>query len=57
VSGGSACSSGVSSVSHVIKTIHGDTAHNIVPIRFSFSKINTKEELDVVVQKLKELSK
>ena len=55
VSGGSACSSGVSSVSHVIKTIHGDAANDMVPIRFSFSKINTKEEVDEVVSKLKEM--
>ncbi len=54
VSGGSACSSGVSSVSHVIKTIHGEAAHKMVPIRFSFSKINNKEEVDAVVMKLKE---
>lgn len=55
VSGGSACSSGASSVSHVIKSIHGATANNLVPIRFSFCKHNTKEEIDQVVEKIKEL--
>lgn len=55
VSGGSACSSGASSVSHVIKSIHGATANNLVPIRFSFCKHNTKEEIDQVIEKIKEL--
>lgn len=55
VSGGSACSSGASSISHVIKSIHGATANNLVPIRFSFCKHNTKEEIDQVVEKIKEL--
>jgi cysteine desulfurase len=54
VSGGSACTSGASSVSHVIKAIHGEAANDLVPIRFSFSKINKKEEVDKVIEKLKE---
>lgn len=55
VSGGSACSSGANHVSHVIKALHGDKAEDMVPIRFSFSHFNTKEEIDVVVAKLQEL--
>lgn len=55
VSGGSACSSGANSVSHVIKTLHQDKAEQMVPIRFSFSRHNSKEEVDKVIEKLKEL--
>ncbi len=55
VSGGSACTSGANSVSHVIKAINEGNSTEVVPIRFSFSKHNTKEEVDIVIQKLKEL--
>lgn len=55
VSGGSACTSGANSVSHVIKALYNGQAADMVPIRFSFSKHNTKEEVDVVIEKLKEL--
>lgn len=53
VSGGSACSSGADVGSHVIQAINNNP--NLVTVRFSFSKHNTKEEIDVVVEKLKEL--
>ena len=53
VSGGSACSSGADVGSHVIRAINNDP--NRVTVRFSFSKHNTKEEVDAVVAKLKEL--
>lgn len=53
VSGGSACSSGADIGSHVIKAINNNP--NLVTVRFSFSKHNTKEEVDAVVEKLKEL--
>ncbi len=53
VSGGSACSSGADVGSHVIRTINNNP--NLVTVRFSFSKHNTKEEIDIVVSKLKEL--
>jgi len=49
-SGGSACSSGVDSGSHVIKALNKDVSGSI---RFSFSKYNTKAEIDTVVEKLK----
>jgi len=55
VSGGSACSSGASSVSHVIKSLHNGASENMVPIRFSFCRHNTKEEVDKVIEKLKSL--
>lgn len=52
VSGGSACSSGANSISHVIKELYPENAADIVPIRFSFCRHNTKEEIDTVVTKL-----
>lgn len=55
VSGGSACSSGASSVSHVIRALYNGQSENMAPIRFSFSRHNTKEEVDAVIEKLKEL--
>jgi cysteine desulfurase len=53
VSGGSACSSGADAGSHVIRAINNNP--NLVTVRFSFSKHNTKEEVDAVVGKLREL--
>ncbi|MBB6461449.1 cysteine desulfurase family protein [Flammeovirga kamogawensis] len=53
VSGGSACSSGASQGSHVIAGIGGDTERT--SIRFSFSKENKKEEIDITIGKLKEI--
>jgi cysteine desulfurase len=52
-SGGSACTSGADQGSHVIRAINNNP--NQVPVRFSFSRHNTKEEIDQVVSKLKEL--
>jgi cysteine desulfurase len=52
-SGGSACTSGVDLGSHVIRAINNNP--NLVPVRFSFCKHNTKEEVDFVVAKLKGL--
>ena len=49
-SGGSACSSGADAGSHVIKNL--EVAPERTNIRFSFSKYNTKEELDVLMKKL-----
>jgi cysteine desulfurase len=53
VSAGSACSSGASQGSHVIQAL--SNGNEGVPIRFSFSKFNTKEEVDLLLVKLKEL--
>ena len=52
-SGGSACTSGADAGSHVIRAINNNP--NQVTVRFSFSKYNTKQEVDVVVKKLKEM--
>ena len=52
-SGGSACSSGSNIGSHVLTGIHADP--NRPSVRFSFSKYNTKEELDIVVDKVKQI--
>jgi cysteine desulfurase len=52
-SGGSACTSGADQGSHVIRAINNDP--NKIAVRFSFSKDNTKEEIDIVVEKLKDL--
>lgn len=52
-SGGSACSSGSDIGSHVLRAINADPDRPSV--RFSFSKNNTKEEIDTVVSKLKEI--
>jgi cysteine desulfurase len=52
-SGGSACSSGSNIGSHVLTGIGTDP--NRPSVRFSFSKYNTKAELDYVVEKLKDI--
>jgi cysteine desulfurase len=52
VSGGSACSSGVEG-SHVISAISNDP--DAVTVRFSFSKYNTTDEIDTVMEKLKKM--
>ena len=52
-SGGSACTSGAEQGSHVIRAINNNP--NQVTVRFSFSKHNRREEIDMVVGKLKEL--
>ncbi|HRH48370.1 MAG TPA: cysteine desulfurase family protein [Panacibacter sp.] len=52
-SGGSACTSGADAGSHVIQAINNNP--NQVTVRFSFAKHNTKEEIDIVVEKLKEM--
>lgn len=52
-SGGSACSSGSEIGSHVLKAIKADGTRGNV--RFSFSKFNTKEDIDFAIAKLKEI--
>ena len=52
-SGGSACTSGADQGSHVIRAINNNP--NQVTVRFSFSKHNTKAEVDKVVTLLKEM--
>ena len=52
-SGGSACTSGADAGSHVIRAVNNNP--NQLTVRFSFSKHNTKAEVDAVVSKLKDL--
>jgi cysteine desulfurase len=52
-SGGSACTSGADQGSHVIRAVNNNP--NQVTVRFSFSKHNTKEEIDFVISKLQEM--
>jgi cysteine desulfurase len=54
-SGGSACSSGATSGSHVLGALYPGSKRGAV--RFSFSKYNTEEEVDYAVTKLAELYK
>lgn len=49
-SGGSACSSGASTGSHVLGAIYPNSKRGAV--RFSFSKYNKPEEIDFVVDKI-----
>lgn len=53
VSGGSACASGTSIGSHVLEAIKSDKTSP--SIRFSFSKYNTKEEIDTTIKVVKNL--
>lgn len=53
VSGGSACTSGAEAGSHVIAAIAGESDRKT--IRFSFSHYNTREEIDFLMEKLKEI--
>lgn len=52
-SGGSACSSGASTGSHVLSALYPESKRGAV--RFSFSKYNKPEEIDQAVDKLAEL--
>jgi len=52
-SGGSACSSGSEIGSHVLRAIDVSKERNHV--RFSFSRYNTKEEVDYTIEKLQEM--
>ena len=52
-SGGSACSAGNMSGSHVLDEVCKDA--NRTGVRFSFSRYNTKEEIDYTIEKIKEI--
>ncbi len=54
-SAGSACASGTNIGSHVLQAVKAD--ENYGHIRFSFSKFNTIEEVDYVLEKLKTVVK
>ena len=55
VSGGSACQSGSNQGSHVLNAILSDEDIFKTSVRFSFSKYNTKEEIDYVIEVLKDI--
>jgi cysteine desulfurase len=55
VSGGSACQSGSNKGSHVLNTILNEDDAKKTSVRFSFSKFNTKEEIDTVIEVLQSL--
>ena len=52
-SGGSACSSGSNVGSHVLTALN--VPADCTGVRFSFGKQNTREEIDMVIGKLKEM--
>ncbi|MCF6279041.1 MAG: cysteine desulfurase [Flavobacteriaceae bacterium] len=54
-SGGSACQSGSLGGSHVLNAILSEEEANKTSVRFSFSKYNTIEEVDVVIAVLKDV--
>lgn len=54
-SGGSACASGAATGSHVLGAIYPNSKRGAV--RFSFSKFNKPEEIDIVANKLSEIYK
>jgi len=54
-SGGSACTAGANTGSHVLRGIKADTTRQ--NIRFSFSRFSTKEEIDYTIQKLVKIFK
>ena len=53
VSGGSACSSGALTRSHVLDAIQ--VRPDLIPVRFSFSHFTTMEEIDVLCEVLKNI--
>ncbi|MBK9191317.1 MAG: cysteine desulfurase [Crocinitomicaceae bacterium] len=52
-SGGSACTSGASTGSHVLRGINGD--NNKPNVRFSFSRYTKKEEIDYALEKIEKV--
>ncbi|WP_417785780.1 cysteine desulfurase family protein [Tenacibaculum sp.] len=53
VSGGSACQSGSSKGSHVLQEFLDEKEEKKTSVRFSFSKLNTLDEVDYVLNQLK----
>jgi len=56
ISNGSACSSSIVEPSHVLKAIGLSDDEAFASIRFSLGKFNTTEDIETVIQKLKELT-
>ncbi|MFT7898586.1 cysteine desulfurase family protein [Tenacibaculum ascidiaceicola] len=57
VSGGSACQSGSSKGSHVLQEFLDEKEEKKTSVRFSFSKLNTFDEVDYVLNQLKKVLK
>ncbi|WP_411844423.1 cysteine desulfurase family protein [Salinicoccus sp. HZC-1] len=55
VSSGSACSAGTVEPSHVLESMYGEDARVKKSIRFSFSHLMEEEEIDAIVNALKEI--
>jgi cysteine desulfurase len=55
VSGGSACQSGSNKGSHVLNEMLSEKEAIKTSVRFSFSKLNTIEEIDYVIKELKKM--
>ncbi|WKK67416.1 cysteine desulfurase family protein [Lutimonas zeaxanthinifaciens] len=55
-SGGSACQSGSSKGSHVLGAILSEEDAKLTSVRFSFSKFNTRKEVDQVIEALVSLT-
>ncbi len=53
VSGGSACTAGSSVGSHVLAAL--PNSQNCQPVRFSFGRFTTKEEIDYALEKVREM--
>ncbi len=51
-SGGSACQSGSSKGSHVLAAILNKNDAKHTSVRFSFSRFNTKKEVDTVIKEI-----
>ena len=56
-SAGSACQSGSEIGSHVLKEILNEPEQGNTSVRFSFSKYNTFQEIDLVMDALNEILK
>ncbi|UPQ78319.1 cysteine desulfurase [Flavobacterium azooxidireducens] len=56
LSNGSACSSAVVEPSHVLKAMGLGEDDAFASIRFSLGKFNTKEDIETVIQKIKEIT-
>jgi cysteine desulfurase len=54
-SGGSACQSGSSKGSHVLAEILTEKTSDYTSVRFSFSRFNTREEIDYVIKEIENL--
>jgi len=56
VSNGSACSSAVVEPSHVLKAMGLSDEDAFASLRFSLGKYNTTEDIETLIQKIKELT-